>query len=138
MTAMMRRFFTAGTLLLALALVGCDDDGEFTPVDPPAGGSTQEVLLELTTPGDIPAGNPFTVRATVTEDGNPVPFIDVFFTAVNASSEEKFISPSTVSTAIILGTADTTVNTTATDRSITVTATASTASDVITVTLQPR
>ena len=132
---MMRRIFLVWALFLALALAGCED-GEF--VDPPAGGGTQEVLLELTTSGELTAGNPFTVRATVTEDGNPAPGISVAFTAVNASSEDKFISPNPVQTAIILGTADTTVNTAATDRTITVTATATTASDVNTFTLVAR
>ncbi|TDI43010.1 MAG: hypothetical protein E2P00_05725 [Acidobacteria bacterium] len=132
---MMRRLFLICTL--ALVMVGCED-GVFEPVDPPAGGGTQELLLELTSPEPLTAGDPFTVRATVTEDGTPVPFIGVEFTAVNASSQEKFVSPSTVQTALVLGTADTTVSTAADDRSITITATASTSSDVLTVTLDPR
>lgn len=131
---MTRRVSLVPAMLLALALVGCEE-GEFTP---PAdgGGSTQEILLELTSALPLIAGNPFTVRATYTEDGNPVPGIDVTFTAVNASAESKFISPNPVKTAVILGTADTTVSTAATDRSITVTATAGSASDSKTFSLQ--
>jgi hypothetical protein len=132
---MIRRISLAFTLSLALFLVGCED-GEFDAPD--SGGGTQEVVLELTTAEPLTAGNPFTVRATVTDDGNPAAGIPVAFTAVNASSEDKFISPNPVQTALILGTADTTVNTAATDRTITVTATAATASDSLTVTLQAR
>jgi len=133
---MMRRLFLVFALSLALVLVGCED-GEFTAVDPPGGG-TREVVLELTSSEPLTAGDPFTVRATVTENGEPVVLTDVAFTAVNGTSESRLVSPSVVQTAVILGTADTTVNTAATDRSITVTATAGTASDVQTYTLVAR
>ncbi|MCZ6650108.1 MAG: hypothetical protein O7D35_05510, partial [Acidobacteria bacterium] len=126
---MRRPLFPVFALSLALVLVGCED-GEFTPVDPPNGGGTQEVLLELTSPEPLTAGNPFTVRATVTEDGAPVVLTDVAFTAVNGISESRPVIPDLVQTAIVLGTADTTVSTSPTDRSMTVTATAGTASDV--------
>ena len=132
---MMRRLFLICTL--ALVMVGCED-GEFTPVDPPNGGGTQEVLLELTSPEPLTAGDPFTVRATVTENGEPVVLVDVDFTAVNGISESRPVIPSVVQTALILGTAETTVSTAVTDRSITVTASSGTASDVKIFTLVAR
>ncbi|TDI29776.1 MAG: hypothetical protein E2P03_09765 [Acidobacteria bacterium] len=132
---MMRRLFLICTL--ALVMVGCED-GEFTPVDSPNGGGTQEVLLELTSPEPLTAGDPFTVRATVTENGEPVVLVDVDFTAVNGISESRPVIPSVVQTALILGTAETTVSTAVTDRSITVTASSGTASDVKIFTLVAR
>ncbi len=132
---MMRRLFLALALSLALVLVGCED-GEF---DAPDGGSdTREVVLELTSSEPLTAGDPFTIRATVTENGEPVVLVDVTFTAVNGTSETRVVSPSVVQTVIILGTADTTVSTAPSDRSITVTASSGTASDVETYTLVAR
>lgn len=134
---MMRRLFLICALSLALVMVGCED-GEFTPVDPPNGGGTQEVLLELTSPEPLTAGDPFTVRATVTENGEPVVLVEVAFTAVNGISESRPVIPSVVQTALILGTAETTVSTSPADRSITVTANSGTASDVKIFTLVAR
>jgi len=110
---MTRRLTLFLLMFSSLALVACEE-GEFT-ADPSNGNDTEQIVLELTTPEPLIAGDPFTVRATYTEDGNPVPGIDVLFTAVNASSESRPVVPDTVQTAIILGTADTTVYTDATD-----------------------
>ena len=130
---MMRRLFPVFALSLALVLVGCED-GEFTPSAD--GGGTQEVLLELRSPEPLIAGNTFDVRATVTEDGNPVPFISVNFTAVTANSQTRIFTVNPVETALISGTAETKVITNLADRSITVTASAGTASDAKTFTLE--
>ncbi len=132
---MMRRLFLLFALSLALVLVGCED-GEFTPVDSPDNGGTREIVLVLDTAEPLTAGNSFTVTATVTEDGNPVPSISVNFTAVTASSQTRIFTVNPVETALISGTAETTVITNLADRSITVTASAGTASDAKTFTLE--
>jgi len=134
----MRRLMLFWPLFLALVLVGCED-GVFEPV-PGTGGDTREVLLERTSSEQLIAGNSFTVRATVTDDGSPVAAgTDVIFTAVNSGFVSRSTSPANpVPTVGTAGTAEATVSTVDTDGSITVTATAGTASDTKTFSLVAR
>lgn len=133
---MNRLYAVAAAVLLTVSMTGCEE-GE--AVDIPGGGDgpTRELTLELITPTPLTAGVAFVVRATLTEDGSPASGVPVSFSAVNGVQQQKFVTPSTVNTALLSGTADTTVNNEATDRSVIVTATAANAADAtLTVSLQ--
>jgi len=129
----MRYLSIIGAVFLAVVLAGCEE-GETVDIDP---GVSTDIVLEVTTSQPITAGSAVDVRATVTEDGLPVPGVPVQFSAEVSGSDRPAI-PNPVDTSTI-GTADTLISTLSADRTLTIRATSGTAtSNIVTQTLEPR
>jgi hypothetical protein len=105
---------------LTFVLSSCEegDPVEITP------GDGQEIDLVVTAPANPKIGDTLDLRATVTEEGEPVRAVEVTFSAEPSNANVVF-SPNPVSTSIA-GTADTKMSTVATTPSQ-VTAVATTA-----------
>jgi hypothetical protein len=125
------------TLVILLPLLGllfsaCEegDPVEITP------GTGQEIDLEVTSPADPQIGDTVTIRATVTEEGEPVRAVEVTFDTTVSNIGVVF-APNPVSTSIA-GTADTQMSTTVgTPSQVTVTASTADGFQRLTIFLDP-
>ena len=118
--------------LLALVLASCEE-GEEVGITP---GNGQEITLVKTAPDNPKKGDSVDLRATVTEDGEPVRAVEVSFSAEPGNANVVF-APNPVSTSIA-GTADTKMSTTANSASqVTVVATTADGFQRLTVYLDP-
>jgi hypothetical protein len=118
--------------LLALVLAACEegDEVEITP------GDGQEIDLDVTAPADPAIGDTVDIRATVTEEGEPVRAVEVSFDTTVPNVGVVF-SPNPVSTSAA-GTADTRMSTTvATPSQVTVTASTADGFQRLTIFLDP-
>ena len=128
-------------LLAALAVAGCEE-GEAIDFPVNGGGDgSRDITLEQVTSSPS-AGDLIEVRATVTEDGEPLGGVNVTFSARNTLDDSRTCTPATVTTASVglglVGTATSQCESQVTDSRITVTATISnpSASDSLNVPLQ--
>ena len=118
--------------LLALLLSACED-GDLVEIDP---GTGQEIDLVVTAPASPKIGDTVDIRATVTEEGEPVRAVEVTFDTTVANIG-VFFAPNPVATSIA-GTADTKMSTTvSTPSQVTVTATTADGSQRLTIFLDP-
>jgi hypothetical protein len=118
--------------LLALLAPACED-GELVEIDP---GNGQEIDLVKTSPENPAIGDTVNIRATVTEEGEPVRAVNVTFDTTVSNIGVVF-SPNPVSTSAV-GTADTQMSTTvSTPSQLTVTASTGDATQRLTIYLDP-
>jgi hypothetical protein len=121
-------------MLLALPLAGCEE-GEPVDIDPGNGGG-REVELGVTSAAPWLAGDTLRLRATVTEDGEPVVNVEVqFAVSPEGQPDGGFILTSSVQTNVA-GVAETNMSTFPDTRNLTVTATAGAASTFLLVPVQ--